>query len=64
MDSRGSAITKFEIYRNTKGSFYFRLKAPNGEIMLRSEAYTIKAACLSGIDAVKKYSAIAEVKEL
>ncbi|KKK73220.1 hypothetical protein LCGC14_2896020, partial [marine sediment metagenome] len=32
------------------------LKAGNGEIILSSEGYTTKSACLNGIDSVKKNS--------
>ena len=34
---------KFEVYRDEAGQFRFRLKAPNGEIVLASEGYTDSA---------------------
>ena len=43
--------------------YYFHLKAPNGKIICQSEAYNTKAACLKGIEAIKRYAADAEVVE-
>ena len=44
---------KFEVYTDKSGKFRFRLKARNGEIILPSQAYGDKAACLAGIESVK-----------
>lgn len=43
----------FEIETRPDGQFMFSLKVGH-EAILRSEAYMTKAACLSGIEAVKK----------
>lgn len=43
----------FEIYKDQRDEFRFRLKARNGEIILRSEGYTTKANCEKGINSVK-----------
>lgn len=53
---------EFEIYSDSRGEYRFRLKAPNGEVILRSEGYSTKRNCLNGINAVKKY-ALADVVE-
>ena len=45
---------KFEIYKDKKGEFRFRLKASNGEPILASEGYKSKRSCKNGIDCVKK----------
>lgn len=45
---------KFEIYKDKKGEFRFRLKASNGEPILASEGYKTKRSCKNGIDCVKK----------
>ncbi|MDW3649989.1 MAG: YegP family protein [Bacteroidia bacterium] len=46
---------KYQLYKS--GSEYrFRLKARNGEIILKSEGYTSKSSCLSGIESVKRNS--------
>jgi len=51
-------MAKFEVYQSgKKDEFRFRLKADNGQIILSSEGYTSKAACLNGVESVKKNSA-------
>jgi uncharacterized protein YegP (UPF0339 family) len=49
--------SKFEIYNDKAGEFRFRLKAGNGQIILASEGYSIKAGCKNGIESVKKNAA-------
>ena len=45
---------KFEIYKDKKGEFRFRLKAANGQPILASEGYSTKPACKNGIASVQK----------
>lgn len=45
---------KFEVKVRKDNQFQFNLKASNGQTILTSEAYTTKAACLNGIESVKK----------
>lgn len=45
---------KFEIYKDKKGEFRFRLKASNGQIILASEGYKTKQSCKNGITSVMK----------
>ena len=45
---------KFVITLRKNGEFQFNLKATNGQVILTSEGYTTKAACLNGVDSVKK----------
>lgn len=45
---------KFVVTTRKNGEFQFNLKAGNGEVILSSEGYTTKAACLNGIESVKK----------
>ena len=45
---------KFEMYKDKKGEFRFRLKATNGQNILASEGYKAKASCSNGIASVKK----------
>ncbi len=47
---------KFVITVRKNGEFQFNLKAGNGQVILSSEGYTTKAACLNGIESVKKNS--------
>lgn len=50
-------MAKFEISTRKNGEFQFSLKASNGQVILSSEGYTTKAACLNGVESVKKNSA-------
>lgn len=45
---------KFEIYKDKRGEFRFRLKASNGQIIMASEGYSGKSACSNGVDSVRK----------
>lgn len=45
---------KFVISVRKNGEFQFNLKATNGQVILSSEGYTTKAACLNGVESVKK----------
>ena len=45
---------KFEVTVRKNGEFQFNLKASNGQVILTSEGYTTKSACLNGVDSVKK----------
>ena len=40
------------------GEFQFNLKATNGQVILTSEGYTTKTACLNGVESVKKNAAV------
>jgi len=48
----------YEVYKDTSGEYRFRLKAPNGEIILASEGYKAKAGCMNGIESVKENSVL------
>lgn len=47
---------KFEIFNDTEGKYRFRLKAPNGEIILQSEGYETKQGCRNTILVLPKYA--------
>lgn len=47
---------KFEITTRKNGEYQFNLKASNGQVILTSEGYYSKSACLNGIESVKKNS--------
>lgn len=51
---------KFEITVRKNGEFQFNLKATNGQVILTSEGYTTKKACLNGVESVKKNSQVPE----
>ncbi len=45
---------KFIISKRTNGDYQFNLKARNGHIILTSEGYKSKSACINGIESVQK----------
>ena len=47
---------KFELFKNERGSWYFRLKAANGQIILASEGYKTKQGAKNGIQSVKNHA--------
>jgi len=49
---------KFVISVRKNGEYQFNLKATNGQVILTSEGYTTKAACMNGIESVKKNSQV------
>lgn len=47
-------MSKFVISQRINGEYQFNLVANNGQVILGSEGYTTKAACINGIESVKK----------
>jgi len=48
---------RFELFKSEKNAeFYWRLKAPNHEIILQSEGYKSKQGAKNGIESVKKHA--------
>jgi uncharacterized protein YegP (UPF0339 family) len=63
--SRGGKkmAAKFEVYKDGKGEYRFRLKAANGEIIAVGEGYKTKQGCINGIESIKKNAPEAEIVE-
>lgn len=55
---------KFELYKDNKGEFRFRLKASNGQSILSSEGYKGKPSAKNGIESVRKNAANSERFEI
>lgn len=56
---------KFELYKDSRGAFRWRLKSGNGKVVATSsEGYTTKANCRGNIELVKRGAAGAEVVEI
>lgn len=55
---------KFEVYKDAKGEFRFRLKAANGQVIATGEGYKTKASCMNGIESIKKNAPEAQVVEV
>jgi len=54
---------KFQVYKDKKGEFRFRLLATNGQTIATGESYPTKAACLKGIASIQKNAPIAAIEE-
>lgn len=54
---------KFEVYKDKKGEFRFRLKARNGQIVATGEGYNKLDSCLKGIESVRKNAKDAKIEE-
>jgi uncharacterized protein YegP (UPF0339 family) len=54
---------KFELYKDAKGEFRWRLIAPNGQTIAVGEGYKTKASAVNGIESVKKNAPVAPVEE-
>src|SRR5689334_2967619 len=54
----------FEIYKDRRGEYRFRLKSRNGEVVAQGESYPTKAHAKRGIAAVQRAAADAKVKDL
>ena len=59
-----NAVSKFQLYKDRKGEYRWRLRARNGEIIADSnEGYSSKASCKHGIDLVREQAAGAAVED-
>lgn len=54
---------KFQIYKDRKGEFRWKLLADNNQVIATGEGYSSKAGCKSGIDSVRKNAPKAEVED-
>jgi uncharacterized protein YegP (UPF0339 family) len=54
---------EFEITKDHKGEFRFKLQADNNETIAVSEGYTSKENCKNGIAAVKKVAPSAPIND-
>ena len=55
---------KFEVYKDKKGEFRWRLRAANGqEFACSGEGYTSKESAKAGIEAVKKNASTAIIED-
>jgi len=55
---------KFEVFKDVKEEFRFRMVAPNGQTIATSEGYTQKQSCLDTIDSIKQNAAYAEIVDV
>ena len=55
---------KFEVYKDKKGEFRFRLVASNGQTIATSQGYKSKASCMKGVESVKKNAPVTDIVEV
>jgi uncharacterized protein YegP (UPF0339 family) len=55
---------KFEVYKDARGKYRFRLKSGNGQIIAVGEAYESMAACLAGIESIRGTAPAATVADM
>lgn len=60
----GNVAGTFEIYKDMKGEFRFRLRSRNGEIVASGESYKTRADAKRGIEAVRRAAADAKIEDL
>ncbi len=54
---------KYEVYKDKRGEFRFRLIATNGRIIAVGESYKTVASCLNGINSIKKNAPDAKIED-
>lgn len=58
-------MAKFQLYKDAKGEYRWRLRADNGEIIADSnEGYNAKSDCEHGINLVKREAPGAPIEDL
>ena len=50
---RKMELPKFQIIRGENGKYYFRLRTGDGDVILQSESYAVRAGAEKGIDVVR-----------
>jgi len=54
---------KFEIYKDKRDEFRWRLLADNNQVIATGEGYSSKDGCKNGIESVKKNAPEAEIDD-
>ena len=54
---------KFEVYKDKKGEYRFRFKAPNGRNVFSGEGYKQRQGLLKTIESIKKNVPSAEIDD-
>ena len=58
-------MATFELYRDPKGEYRWRLKHSNGQMIANGgEGYSSKRSALAGIESVKKNAPDADISEI
>lgn len=60
-DCKKLSNPKFEVYKDKKGEFRYRLKAGNGQIVAVGEGYKALAGCMNSIKSIKSGAPSAQI---
>jgi hypothetical protein len=63
MGKRSQVMGKFEIYKDKRGEFRWKLLAGNNQVIATGEGYTSKDGCKNGIESVKKNAPKAKIDD-
>jgi uncharacterized protein len=64
-EATAAATMTFEIYKDAKGEFRWRLKATNGQIIATGgQGYSAKADCKHAIESIQKHAAAATIEDM
>ena len=61
---RNKVDAKFQIYKDAKGQFRFKLVAVNGQTIAISDGYTTKKNALEGIKSVKQKASMTVIEDM
>jgi uncharacterized protein YegP (UPF0339 family) len=63
--AQAAATMTFEVYKDAKGEFRWRLKATNGQIIATGgQGYSAKADCKHAIESIQKHAAAATIEDM
>ena len=62
-DAKKLPNPKFEVYKDKRGEFRFRLKAANGQIITTGEGYKAREGCMNCIKSIKSGAASAQIND-
>ena len=54
---------KFTVIKNKAGSYRFTMSAPNGQVILTSQAYSTRSAALNGIASIRRNAVKASLND-
>lgn len=64
-EAHAAATMTFEVYKDAKGEFRWRLKATNGQIIATGgQGYAAKADCKHAIESIQKHAAAATIDDM
>lgn len=56
-------MAKFEVYKDKRDEFRWRMLANNNQVIAVGEGYTTKTACMNGIESVQKNAPVATIDD-